>query len=150
MAFHFRPAVAGDAAECVRVRGLTRESAISEERLRKAGITVASWANDIERGDLPGFVCESGGRVVGCCFGAKSSGEVVVLALLPVHEEQGVGRQLLQMVIDRLRGFGHRRLFLGCSPDPACRSYGFYRRLGWRSTGAFDRNGDEVLELLFE
>ena len=44
----------------------------------------------------------------------------------------------------------HNRLFLGCSPDPSTRSYGFHRRLGWRSTGAFDAAGDEVPEYLLE
>ena len=55
---YFRAAVPSDAAECVRIRGRTRENAISEERLRNAGITTESWARDIETGSLPGFVCE--------------------------------------------------------------------------------------------
>jgi hypothetical protein len=41
---------------------------------------------------------------------------------------------------------GHRRLFLGCSADPDSRSFGFYRHLGWHSTGTLDANDDEVLE----
>jgi GNAT superfamily N-acetyltransferase len=69
-----------------------------------------------------------------------------VLALLPAHEGQGVGRQLLARVVDRLLAAGHGRLFLGCSADPASRSHGFYRHLGWRSTGSVDAHGDEVLE----
>jgi GNAT superfamily N-acetyltransferase len=145
---HFRAAVPGDAIECVRIRGLTRENAISAERLRKMGITAESWARDIDNGSLPGFVCESDGRLVGYCFGSKTTGEVVVLALLPECENAGLGRQLLAMVAEQLRSFGHRRLFLGCSPHPACRAYGFYRRLGWRTTHTFDSHGDEVLELL--
>jgi GNAT superfamily N-acetyltransferase len=144
----FRRAVASDAAECVRIRGLTRENAVSAERLRSAGITVESWGSDIESGSLPGFVCESAGAMAGYCFGAKDTGEVVVLALLPEYENQGLGRRLLAMVIDELRSHGHKRLFLGCSPDPSCRSYGFYRHLGWRTTGTWDSHGDEVLELL--
>ena len=36
--------------------------------------------------------------------------------------------------------------FLDCSPDPKVRSYGFYRHLGWQSTGALDTHGDEILE----
>lgn len=144
----FRRAVAADAAECVRIRGLTRENAVSVERLRSAGITVESWASDIESGALPGFICESAGAMAGYCFGARATGEIVVLALLPDYENQGLGRRLLQMSIDELRNSGHRRLFLGCSPDPGCRSYGFYRHLGWRSTGTTDSHGDEVLELV--
>jgi hypothetical protein len=50
-------------------------------------------------------------------------------------------------VVDELRSCGHTRLFLGCSRDPASRSHGFYRHLGWRATGAVDGNDDEVLEL---
>ena len=45
-----------------------------------------------------------------------------------------------------LRAQGHQRLFLGCSSDPASRSYGFYRYLGWTATGETDKYGDDVLE----
>lgn len=147
MALDYRPATPGDAPECVRLRGLTRENAVSEERLRAAGITAESWGNDIKSGSLPGFVCRSGADIVGYCFGEVASGEIVVLALLPAFEGQGIGRHLLGLVVEHLRKFGHARLFLGCSSDPAVRSYGFYRHLGWSATGAVDRFGDEVLEL---
>ena len=139
-----------DAAECVRLRGLTRENAVSEDRLREYGVTVQSWAADIESGALPGWVARSAGRIVGHCFGAAKTGEVVVLALHPAHEGQGLGSQLLRRVVQELRNHGHARLFLGCSPDPQVRSYGFYRHLGWKSTGAFDAHGDEVLEFVGE
>lgn len=150
MAPQFRPAVPTDATECIRVRGLTRENAVSEERLSAAGITAQSWAADVESGSLLGLVCESDGRLVGYCFGVSQTGEVVVLALLPEWEAQGLGRQLLSIVVSQLRGLGHRRLFLGCSPNPSSRSYGFYRHLGWQSTGTLDRFGDEVLELMLQ
>jgi len=84
----------------------------------------------------------------GYCFGARDSGEIVVLALHPAAEGHGLGKQLLQLVIEELRELGHRRLSLGCSADPQVRSYGFYRHLGWRSTGTFDDRGDELLELV--
>lgn len=70
-----------------------------------------------------------------------------MLALLPTHEGLGLGRQLLTMTVDRLKMLGHSRLLLGCSEDPSHRSYGFYRRLGWVSTGRRDGFGDEILEL---
>lgn len=144
----YRPAVPGDAAECMRIRGLTRENAIPEARLRQMGITEASWSRDIEQGSLPGVVALADERIVGYCFGAAQTGEVVVLALLPEAEGRGVGRHLLGAVTVQLRRAGHRRLFLGCSTDPSCRAYGFYRHLGWRSTGTLDGHGDEVLEWL--
>jgi len=60
-----------------------------------------------------------------------------------------VGKTVLGMTAAGLRKRGFTRLFLGCAADPAVRSYGFYRHLGWRSTGTFDAAGDEVLEYLF-
>lgn len=135
-----------DARECVRLRGLTRENAISEDRLREYGVTVQSWAADIESGALPGWVARSAGGMIGYCFGAAKTGEVVVLALHPAHEGRGLGSHLLRLVVQELRSHGHARLFLGCSTDPRVRSYGFYRHLGWKSTGTFDAHGDELLE----
>jgi len=126
---------------------MTRENAITEERLREYGITVQSWAADIESGALPGWVARASGELVGYGFGASKTGEVVVLALHPEYEGQGLGKRLLNLVAHDLRGHGHTRLLLGCSANPQVRSYGFYRHLGWKSTGAFDAHGDELLEL---
>ena len=137
-----------DAPECLRIRGLTRENAVAQERLRSLGITAESWAAEIESGELPGFVCTDGASMVGYCFGASRTGEVIVLALLPEYEGKGLGRKLLNLVAAHLQALGHQRLYLGCSSNPAVRSYGFYRHLGWRSTGAIDHHGDEVLELV--
>ena len=148
MKLEYRAATPSDAAECVRLRTLTRENAITEEQLAKIGITPQSWAAGINSDQTPGFVCTASGKLVGYCFGASESGEVLVLALLPKFEYLGIGRQLLSLVVSSLLARGHERLFLGCSPESAVRSYGFYRHLGWRSTGAFEDNGDEVLEFV--
>ena len=143
----FRPAEPRDGPECVSLRGQTRENAFSAEQLRAIGVTAESWADNIRSGALPGFVCTSSDRMVGYCFGSRETGEIEVLAVLPDFEDQGIGRELLSRTLAELRAIGHRRAFLGCSPDPASRSYGFYRHLGWRSTNTFDKYGDEVLEL---
>ncbi len=143
----FRPASPADAQECVRLRGLTRENAISTERLASIGITAQSWAKDIESGNLVGWVAASQDEMVGYCFGNSTTGEVVVLALLPAYEGKGLGRKLLAFVTEHLKSAGHRTLFLGCAADPTVRSFGFYRHLGWRSTGSIDSHGDELLEL---
>jgi GNAT superfamily N-acetyltransferase len=142
----YRPATADDVPRCIALRGMTRQNAISAERLASYGITAASWGDAVRQGRQAGFVSLQRGRIVGYCFGDITTGEVLVLALLPEHEGQGAGRRLLRRVVDRLVAAGHRRLFLGCSADPASRSHGFYRHLGWRSTGRFDAHGDELLE----
>ena len=148
MHLEYRTALPKDAPECVRIRGLTRENAVSEQRLQTLGITAKSWATEVSSGDLPGFVCTAGSQLAGYCFGASKTGEVIVLALLPAYESQGIGRQLLNLVVPQLRARIHDRLYLGCSSNPSVRSYGFYRYLGWMSTGSVDHHGDEVLELV--
>jgi ribosomal protein S18 acetylase RimI-like enzyme len=148
MTIEFKPAPPDFAPEYVLLRGLTRENAISEDRLRELGITAESWAQDIRSGELQGIVAFSDQQMVGYCFGNSRSGEVVVLAVHPAFEGQGIGRRLLTLVVELLHSHGHERLFLGCSSDPAVRSYGFYRHLGWRSTGTVDERGDELLELV--
>ena len=144
----YRAAEPCDVAACVDIRGRTRENAVSVQRLGAVGITVASWSEAVRRGSLPGYVCLKDGEVIGYCFGATASGEIEVLALLPAFENQGIGKALLNRVVEALSGIGFTLLFLGCSSDPASRSYGFYRHLGWRCTGTFDARGDELLEYL--
>jgi len=143
-----RPAVPDDAAACIHLRGRTRQNAIRAERLAALGITPASWADGIRSGATPGHVCLQGTVLLGCCFGDRDTGEVVVLALLPEVEGLGLGRDLLGRMVAQLAGLGWRRLFLGCSTDPASRSHGFYRHLGWQPTGRLDAHGDEILALL--
>ena len=143
----FRSATPLDASECVRIRGIARENAVPPHRLARLGITAESWANDIRSGELPGFICTAGTEIAGYCFGSSATGEVIVLAIQPLYERLGIGRQLLNRVVARLHALGHDRLFLGCSSDSSVRSYGFYRDLGWQSTGDIDRYGDEVLQL---
>ena len=142
-----RPAPPERAADYIHLRGRTRENAIPAERLAALGITADTWARDIRAGQLQGTVALADDRVVGYCFGSPDTGEVIVLAVDPGFEGRGLGRALLQSVVDGLRLHGHARLFLGCAADPAVRSHGFYRHLGWRSTGRTDRHGDEELEL---
>ena len=146
----YRPARPEDSAVCVALRGKTRQNAFSEEQLRGIGITVESWGDSIRSGALPGHVCEHSERMVGYCFGSRETGEVEVLVVMPDSENRGIGRELLRLTTATLAELGHRRVFLGCSPDPASRSHGFYRHLGWRSTGTFDSRGDEILELFVD
>ncbi|MGE8687631.1 MAG: N-acetyltransferase family protein [Achromobacter sp.] len=146
MRITYRPAMPQDAAACVTLRGMTRENAVSEAELAAAGITAETWAAGIAEGLYPGFVALDGAKLAGYCFGHRDTGEIVVLALLPEYEGQGVGKTVLDMAASFLKALGHTRLFLGCATDPAVRSYGFYRHLGWRSTGALNDAGDEVLE----
>ncbi|QVQ26440.1 GNAT family N-acetyltransferase [Achromobacter deleyi] len=142
----YRAARPEDVAACIDIRGRTRENAFSAEQLAAAGVTLESWSAAVRDGSLPGHVATVGGRIAGYCYGDRETGEIVVLALLPEYEGRGAGKTLLNLVVRELQELGFKRLFLGCASDPKVRSYGFYRHLGWRSTGTFDDANDEVLE----
>lgn len=146
MTLTYRSAVPQDIAACIDLRGRTRENAVSVEQLRTLGVTHESWSDGVADGRLPGYVCVADGSIVGYCFGNSGTGEVVVLALLPDWEDRGIGKHLLHLIVADFARLGFERLFLGCSSDPNARSYGFYRHLGWQSTGTFDAAQDEVLE----
>lgn len=149
LSLQYRPATAADIGQCIILRGLTRENAVSATRLAELGITEASWGGQVAAGDLPGHICMAGSQMAGFCFGDSGSGEVVVLALLPEFEGHGIGQLLLQRTMSTLQEHGHTRLFLGCSDNPQHRSHGFYRHLGWQPTGKRDALGDEELEYVF-
>jgi len=142
----YRLALPEDIDACVDLRGRTRENAFSVEQLQDLGITAGSWRAAVEHGELRGHVCRIDMRLVGYCFADVTTGEIVVLALLPEWEGRGIGKRLLERTLADLAAHGFTRMFLGCSTDPATRSYGFYRHLGWQSTGQMDEAGDEILE----
>lgn len=148
MSYNFRIARPSDICRCIAIRARTRENAVSEAELAQRGVTEASWRKDVENGLLKGHVCEVDEDVVGYCFADQTTGEIVVLALLPSHEFKGIGKALISLVTDDLRGRGFKRIFLECTADPNARSYGFYRHLGWVPNGVRAGNGDEVLELI--
>jgi GNAT superfamily N-acetyltransferase len=144
-----RPAHASDIAQCIVIRGQTRENPIPAQRLAELGITEATWGAQVAQGELVGYVARHGETMAGYCFGDARTGEVVVLALLPAFERQGLGRRLLQTTMAHLRGCGHARLFLGADDRPHIRAYGFYRHLGWVPSGHRDERGDEELVYRF-
>ena len=136
--YQFRPAQVADSAACLILRGQTRENAFSMQQLAELGITEETWAAGINQGAVVGFVCESQQQLVAYCFAELEAGEVLVLAVLPEHEHQGLGKQLLALVLEQLKQHGFERSFLGCARDANMRSHGFYRHLGWLPTGELD------------
>lgn len=146
MTITYRSAEPNDIAECIELRGRTRQNAVSVERLNELGITHASWSGGVADGTLPGYVCIEDAVIVGYCFGDRTTGEIVVLALLPDWEGKGIGKHLLTLMVDDLLRLGFQKLFLACSSSPESRSHGFYRHLGWKPTGKTYANQDEELE----
>jgi ribosomal protein S18 acetylase RimI-like enzyme len=143
----FRKVCEPDIDELLNVRAATRENALSRDQLAQMGITPASIAESMAGGTAQGWVCASESRIVGFCMGDSDKGEVLVLAVLPDYERQGIGTALLSLVVEWLRSFNPTRIWLGASSNPATRAYGFYRALGWQPIGETDTHGDEILVL---
>ena len=143
----YRRAIPNDLPACIGVRGRTRENPLSAEHLASLGVTPESWLPLMERQQIQGFVAESAAEVVGFCFGDQRSGEVLVLAVLPAFEGEGIGRRLLGLTTETLFFHGHHELWLAASASPDVRAHGFYRRLGWAWRGESDDIGDQILYL---
>jgi GNAT superfamily N-acetyltransferase len=84
---------------------------------------------------------------VGHCTGDSTSGEIIGLAVITAYQGQGIGRRLLSLVVDALRGAGTKRIWVASPFDPALRAHGFYRAVGWVPTGERTTHGEEILEL---
>lgn len=147
MKYTFRSALPEDTPSCIVLRGQTRQNSFSAEALAALGITAQTWEQGIREATSPGFVCLQAEAMVGMCFFGSKSGEILVVAIHPEHEGCGIGKVLLDMALEALKAMGHTRSYLGCNSNPASRSHGFYRHLGWKPTGETDSLGDEVLEL---
>jgi GNAT superfamily N-acetyltransferase len=115
-----------DISECIVIRGLSRENPISATRLAELGITSSSWGNSVRNGNYTGVIALNSNKNIGFCFGDTSSGEIMVLAVLPEFEFKGIGKNLLQRVMINLNELGHTRLFLGADYRPHIRAFGFY------------------------
>lgn len=146
MRLNIRQMTPEDLPATFSVRLSTVENAITMERLESDyGITPGSLAEAME-GDVGGWLCEDAGTCVGFAMGNRASAEVLVVAVRPDYEGQGIGRKVLSRVRDWLFAAGHEEIWLLTTPDPELRAHGFYRSLGWRGTGKIVR-GDEVMVL---
>lgn len=146
----YRLATPDDIDTCIVIRSLTRENPVSAVRLAELGITSASWAGAVRDGSNIGFIAMDADQPAGFCFGDTTSGEIVVLAVLPEYENRGIGKNLLQRAMLALNQLGFNRLFLGADPRSHIRAHGFYRHLGWVPSGKVDKHGDQELEYHFQ
>jgi ribosomal protein S18 acetylase RimI-like enzyme len=143
----FRKALVSDIERTFTVRGQTRQNPLSKDDLARYGITPESLAAGMASKAIDGWVCLDEADLVGFCNGDNTTGEVLVLAVLPAYEGKGIGKRLLSNVVQQLRALGFKVPWLAASPDSRIRAYGFYRGLGWRPTGRSLKNGDQILEL---
>ncbi len=131
MELHYREIVADDVPALFDVRVVTHENRLTHEELQAMGITVESVREKL-RGSYQGWLCETGGRVVGFAIGDRATGELWVIAVLPEYIGQGIGSALLRQVETWLAESGCTRLWLTTDIDPSLKAYAFYRQHGWQ------------------
>lgn len=94
-----------------------------------------------------GWLCETGGEVVGFSIVGLSQRNIWALFVRPEHEGRGIGTQLHNMMLDWYFNQTHEAVWLGTGPDTRAES--FYRKAGWRETGRRP-NGEIRFELTIE
>lgn len=137
-----RQATRDDTAEIWRVRYAVTENTLTPGRIGDAELH--AYLEDFGRG----WVVELGpNRIAGFSIGDARNGHIWAMFVDPPLHGQGHGRRLHDVMVDWLFAQGHERLDLGTQPDS--RAEAFYRRAGWRPTGAgLDAWGDQQFELL--
>jgi ribosomal protein S18 acetylase RimI-like enzyme len=103
---------ASDVPRLFRVRAATDENRLTLDRLAALGINENSVREKL-LSSHQGWLCEEQGSVVGFAMGDRSSGEMVVIAVL-THIRRGIGGALLEQVETWLF---QRRLFVAVAYD---------------------------------
>jgi 8-oxo-dGTP pyrophosphatase MutT (NUDIX family)/GNAT superfamily N-acetyltransferase len=109
----------------VRENALSRPDTISHEHYQR-----------LLTGRGLGFVCESSGELLGFVMADLEARNIWALFVSPRHERRGVGRMLLERVLDGLRQQGLDVVWL--TTEPGTRAERFYSAAGWSRAGVMD------------
>lgn len=136
---NFREALLTDIPHMMAVRQAVKENALSNPDL----VTAQDYSAYLsERGK--GWVCEIDNKIVGFAIGDLTKNNVWALFVLPEFEGQGVGRELLILLLDWYYSKTTDTIWL--STAPKTRAADFYRSFGWKETGLMP-NGEMKFEL---
>lgn len=80
-----------------------------------------------------GWVCEIDNQIVGFSIADLKDGNIWALFLRPEFENQGIGRQLHDIMLDWYFAQDKEHVWLGTAPNT--RAELFYRKSGWIETG---------------
>jgi len=135
----FREALITDIPQLSALRLAVKENVLSNPAL----VTQQDYVDYLsERGK--GWVCEIDGQVVGFAIGDLVKNNVWALFVQPGYEGQGIGRELLILLLDWYYGETQETIWLSTAPNT--RAAEFYRSFGWKETGALP-NGELRFEL---
>jgi ribosomal protein S18 acetylase RimI-like enzyme len=136
---NFREASLSDIPQMNVVRKAVKENALSNPAL----VTEQDYVEYLsERGK--GWVCELDNQIVGFAIGDLKKNNVWALFVLPAYEGQGIGRELLILLLDWYYAQTTDTIWLSTAPNT--RAAEFYRSFGFKETGKMP-NGELKFEL---
>ncbi len=136
--FRLRAATRDDLPRIHQVRHGTAENRLTDPSL----VTDEEVAWYMDQGVF--LVAEDAEAVQGFACANTLTGYVWALFVIDGAQGRGIGKALLDAVIQRLRDAGHRQAFLNTDPDT--RAARFYAARGWRPMGQ-DLRGEVVFRL---
>jgi len=135
---HYREAVVADIPQMHTVRNSVKENVLSDPNL----ITTADYISYLTlRGK--GWVCETGGSIVGFAIADIDGNNIWALFLLPEFERRGIGKMLHAIMLDWYFWQTDKTVWLSTAPQS--RASNFYRKAGWQEIGIYGKG-----ELKFE
>ena len=134
---HFRQASRSDIPAVQRIRRLVRENVLTST------VTDEMCREMIEQLGK-GWVCEVHGEVVGFSVADNSTRNIWALFVDPLHEGKGIGKVLLERMVDWL--FLQNKEPIWLTTEPGTRAEKVYRAAGWRQC-AIEPNGEIRFEL---
>ncbi|CAE6865288.1 hypothetical protein R69746_08054 [Paraburkholderia aspalathi] len=134
--FEFRKLQVTDLPTYYEIRFSVTENLIHEHQVK---YLQREWAlSDIAQGG--GWLCFEGAVAVGLCLPLFVPDPIVAaLFVRPEYHGRGIGRKLLELSIDWLRGNGAQNITL--ETDSGTRADGFYKHLGWKRGDPSDQGG---------
>lgn len=134
----YREALLADIPQLTHVRLSVQENVLSDPSL----VTEANYIEYLTvRGK--GWVCSSGGQIVGFAIADLQDHNVWALFVLPQYAGMGIGKQLHNIMLNWYFGQTQQNIWLGTAFNT--RAEKFYRIQGWLETGS---NGSK--EIRFE
>lgn len=108
-----------------------------------ARVTSAMYVQYLSK-DGRGWLCECEGQVLGFSILNLSNHSVWALFVDPEHEQRGIGKQLLALLVQWAKEQGIARIKLSTGTDT--RAERFYQKQGWQPLGLTD-DSERLFEL---
>jgi GNAT superfamily N-acetyltransferase len=126
----FREAISSDLEQIMDVRFSVKENVLSNPDL----VTIADCEDFIFRRGK-GWVCVIDGKVVGFSIVDLVENNIWALFVQPEFAQQGIGKQLHNMMLDWYFTQTQKTVWLGT--EPGTRAETFYRKSGWQHIGMY-------------